>query len=416
MADTISFSIPEFSTYIGRILPLLDEQQRRIVIGGMVAMAGRGGLKRISQITGISQPTLIKGRNECEALSAAEPQGREACVDSNRIRKEGGGRKSVTDHHSEIESALTQLLDGHVIGNPENPLCWTTKSTYTLSKLLADQGMKASPNTVAKLLRNAGFSLQQNRKYVEKAAASPDRDEQFRYINEKCKTFWRDGCPVISVDTKKKELVGNYKNNGAEYRPTKEPRKVNGHDFEGPGGKVAPYGVFDIQANEGFVNVGLSADTAEFATASIRRWWEEMGKVRYSSARKLMITADCGGSNGYRTRLWKVCLQRLANETNLEIHVSHFPPGTSKWNKIEHLLFAQISRCWRGQPLESLEVIVSLIAATTTDTGLSVQCAIDDNEYQRGIAVSDEEMAVVNLEKSSWRGDWNYIIRPQEHQ
>ena len=409
MADTIPVSVPKLGAYIERILPLLDEQQRRIIIGGMVTLVGYGGLKQISQISGISQPTLIKGKKEWETMPA-EP----ISTDLRRIRKEGAGRKSVKELHPEIGAALTQLLDGHVIGNPENPLCWTTKSTYTLAKLLADQGMKVSPKTVARLLKEAGFSLQQNRKYVEKAAASPDRDEQFRYINEKCKAFWQDSCPVISVDTKKKELVGNYKNNGAEYRPVYEPRKVNGHDFEGPGGKVAPYGVFDIQANEGFVNVGISADTAEFAAASIRRWWETMGRERYPNARKLMITADCGGSNGNRTRLWKVCLQSLANETNLEIHVSHFPPGTSKWNKIEHLLFAQISRCWRGQPLESLEIIVSLIAATTTDTGLRVQCAVDDNEYERGISISDEELAAVNLEKDSWRGDWNYVIRPAQ--
>lgn len=415
MNDSISISVSSLTTFIGRMIPQLDEQQRRLFTGALVDAVGRGGLKLVSQITGMSQTTLAKGRNECDSL-VCDPGIRKKSGAAGRIRREGGGRKALTENYPEIDAAIEKLTDGHVVGNPENPLCWTTKSTYSLAKLLHDQNIHVSAQSVGKRLKALGFSLQQNRKYVEKGSDSPDRNKQFELINEQCKIFQNQGLPVISVDTKKKELVGNYKNGGREYRRTGDPRLVNGHDFEGEGGKAAPYGIYDINADEGFVNVGISADTAEFAVSSILRWWETMGVKRYPEAKKLMITADCGGSNSVRAKLWKVELQKLADRTGLEIQVSHFPPGTSKWNKIEHRLFAQISRNWRGQPLESLAVIVSLIASTTTAAGLRVQCELDENEYQRGIRISDEDIAKVNLNRNAWRGDWNYTIKPHsEH-
>ena len=400
---------------IGQMMPRLDEQNRRIFAAAIANMLGHGGGKVVCDITGLSKPTLTKGRRECAELicdPSAHNSARE--LTDERIRREGGGRKPARELYPDLREALKRLLDGSVVGNPENPLCWTTKSTYILSSLLKELGYNVSPMTVARELKDMGFSLQQNRKYIQKGEASPDRDAQFNFINEQCKTFLAEMCPVISVDTKKKELVGKFKNNGAEYRPKGEPRKVNDHDFMEEGGRVSPYGVYDIDAREGFVNLGMSADTAQFAVEGIRRWWEQLGCKRYPNAHKLMITADCGGSNGYRTRLWKTSLQEFANETGLSIYVSHFPPGTSKWNKIEHLLFAQITRCWRGQPLETIELIVSLINATTTSSGLKVSCLVDANTYERGIKVSDKELTAVNLEKQGWRGDWNYIIHPQK--
>lgn len=405
----------ELSWYLGIVAPRIDEHNRRLFMSAMAKILGHGGIKIVSGITGISQPTLTKGRRECVEL-VSDPKARSSIseLSAERVRKEGGGRKSAKEQYPGLMDALDALMDGFVVGNPENPLRWSTKSTYTLSLLLKDQGYKICPNTVASALKEMGFSLQQNRKYIQKGESSPDRNAQFQFINDQCKHFLSETCPVISVDTKKKELVGNFKNNGAEYRPKGEPRKVNDHDFIEEGGRVAPYGVYDIGANQGFVNLGTSADTAEFAVEGIRRWWEHSGLKRYPEARKLMITADCGGSNGYRTRLWKTSLQTLANETGLSIHVSHFPPGTSKWNKIEHLLFAQITRCWRGQPLETVDLIVSLIQATTTSTGLRVACQVDRNTYERGKKVSDGELAAVNIERQDWHGEWNYIIHPQQ--
>lgn len=411
MTPIVTFSENELRALFDRLLPMLDEQQRRVFVGAVVDQAGRGYLKLISKLANLSQPTVIRGRTEYRDQSVDLSEHRQA-QGNVRIRKEGGGRKSITKKNPGIEKALLEILDGSVVGNPENPIYWTTKSTYTIAKLLKEKGFDVCPNSVAKLLKELDFSLQQNRKYVERGGDSPDRNQQFNFISEQCKEFAANNCPVISIDAKKKELIGNYKNNGSEYREHNNPRKVNDHDFEGEGGKATPYGIYDINANEGFVNVGISTDTAEFATESIRRWWNTMGKQRYPNAEKLMITADCGGSNGARLRLWKVCLQELANETGLEIHVCHFPPGTSKWNKIEHQLFAQISRCWRGQPLETLAILISLISATTTDTGLSVKCELDTTEYMKGIKISDEDLAAVRLERNEWRGDWNYTIHP----
>lgn len=397
--------------FFGTCMPLFDERSRRIVGASFADMLGHGGKKVVAEITDLSYPTIAKGAEEIASLPS-DPKARRSVKEEVRVRAEGGGRKTAAELHPEITEKLADLLEGHVVGNPENPLCWTTKSTYTLSALLLENGIKVSPNTIGNILKEQGFSLQQNRKYTEKGEKSPDRNAQFEFINDQCKAFLAKNLPVISVDTKKKELVGEFKNAGQEYRKKGTPRKVNGHDFMGPEGKAAPYGVYDINRNEGFVNVGTSSDTAEFAAFSIKRWWETMGKERYPDAKDLMITADCGGSNSVRGRLWKVELQKLANEFGLNIHVSHFPPGTSKWNKIEHRLFAQISRTWRAQPLETLEVIVLLIASTTTKTGLIVKCELDEKEYQRGIKVSDEEMAAVNLKRNDWRGDWNYTISP----
>ena len=412
MPDTFNVSTERLDQFMGRIIPLLNERDRRLFAGSVVDLLGRGGMTYVRGATGLAKGTVRKGQKECQELEC-NPKARKTVKENQPIRQAGAGRKTVVEHNPTVMDEIHSQLDGHVIGNPENPLTWTTKSTYGLAEELKKKGIVISPKSVGRLLKADGFSLQQNRKYVEKGGKSEDRDEQFRLINERVKSFIQQGQPVISVDTKKKELVGNYKNNGSEYRPSGKPRLVNDHDFEGEGGRAAPYGVYDIANNEGFVNVGISADTAEFAAFSIRQWWDTMGKARYPNATKLMITADGGGSNSSRSRLWKLQLQKLADETGLEICMAHFPPGTSKWNKIEHRLFAQISRNWRGQPLETLQVIVSLISATTTNTGLTVKCQLDKNTYEKGIKVSDEEFEAINLIRDAWRGDWNYRIAPQ---
>ncbi len=397
--------------FVGKVMPLFDERQRRLVLGSLAAEIGHGGVTFLHALTGMSRVTLTKGQAESQTLEI-NPKARPSVSERTPARKEGGGRKSITESQPGIKEALLQLLDGSTVGNPENPLCWTTLSTYDLAKALQTKGFKASPSSVQQLLKELGFSLQLNRKFVEKGSANDDREQQFRFINENAKKFMESCCPVISIDAKKKELVGNYKNNGREYRPKGNPRKAEAHDFQGELGKATPFGIYDIDANEGFVNVGISSDTAEFAVNSIREWYLTMGRQRYPNAKRLMITADGGGSNGSRNRLFKRELQKFATEFQLEVHVFHYPPGTSKWNKIEHRLFAQISRNWRGKPLETLAIIVSLIAATTTATGLKVMCKLDRNLYQTGIKVSDKEMAGLNLLRHTWRGDWNYVILP----
>ena len=399
--------------FVGKAMPLLDERQRRLVLGSLAAALGRGGITFLHEITGMSRVTLTKGQSESEMLKP-DPKARPSIEEMAPARKEGGGRKSVIESQPDLKTRLLSLLDGNTIGNPENPLCWTTLSTYDIANTLKTQGFKVGPTSVRALLKELGFSLQLNRKFVEKGSAHDDRDAQFRNINENAKRFMAAGSPVISIDAKKKELVGNYKNNGREYRPKGNPRKVQCHDFQGELGKATPFGIYDVDANEGFVHVGISSDTAEFAVNSIREWYLTMGSLRYPNAKQLMITADGGGSNGSRNRLFKRELQKFATEFQLAVHVFHYPPGTSKWNKIEHRLFAQISRNWRGQPLETLEIIVNLIAATKTKTGLKVECKIDPNEYEKGIKVSDEEMAGLNLLRRAWRGDWNYVILPRD--
>lgn len=397
--------------FVGIMMTILDERQRRIFLGAYSHSLGHGSIKELHELTGLSAPTIIAGKKEASQI-VPDPKSRLAKDECLRTRKPGSGRKSVVEKNPDIEKSLLLLLDGNIIGNPENPLCWTTKSERHLEAELRSQGYKIGRETIALLLRKMNFSLQQNKKYVE-GGNHPDRDAQFRFINAKAKEFQSAFLPVISVDAKKKELIGNYKNNGEEWTPSGNPTLVNVYDFIGDGGRATPYGIYDLSRNEGYINVGISSDTAEFAVNSIRSWWNEMGHAVYPDATSIMITADGGGSNGSRNRLWKKCLQDFANETRLKIHVTHFPPGTSKWNKIEHRLFSFISKNWCSRPLESLVVMVSLIASTTTEKGLSVKVGVDINTYEKGIKVTDSEMQEFNLTRDEWHGDWNYIISPQ---
>ena len=396
--------------FVGTMMKVLDERGKRLFLGSYSECLGRGGITELSKVSGMSRITITAGQKESHTISGVIP---DAHIE-HRVRIPGAGRKSIEQKYPHIREELLKLLDGNTVGNPENPLCWTTKSLRNLEEGLREKGIGTNHVTIGSLLEDMGFSLQQNRKYTESGDAGPDRDAQFRFINDHAKKFLESGFPVISVDTKKKELIGNYKNSGVEYRPKKYPVIVNDHDFpDAERGKAAPYGIYDIGRNEGFVNVGLSADTGAFAVNSIRSWWQSMGKDRYPETTKLMITADGGGSNGRRNRLWKISLQEFANETGLKIYISHFPPGTSKWNKIEHRLFSQISKNWRGRPLETIQIIVNLIASTTTKEGLKVQCAVDDNTYERGIKVTDEELDALNMTPNKWHGEWNYAIAPQ---
>lgn len=397
--------------FVGVMMTILDERQRRIFLGTYSQCLGHGSIKELHELTGVSAPTIIAGKKEASQITP-DPKSRPCKEECLSTRKPGSGRKPVTEKSPDIEAALLQLLEGNTIGNPENPLCWTTKSERNLEAELRSQGFQIGRETIAQLLRKMNFSLQQNKKYVE-GGDHPDRDAQFSFINRKAKWFLAAGQPVLSVDAKKKELVGNYKNNGRELAPSGKHVLVNVYDFLGEGGRATPYGIYDISRNEGFVNVGISSNTAEFAVNSIRTWWNEMGSSAYPGASSIMITADGGGSNGSRNRLWKKCLQDFANETRMSIHVTHFPPGTSKWNKIEHRLFSFISKNWRGRPLETLAIIVSLISATTTQEGLKVQSGIDTNTYKKGIKVTDSEIAELSLTRDEWHGEWNYVISPQ---
>ena len=330
-----------------------------------------------------------------------------------RIRAKGAGRKPIAETQPGIKEAIERLVDPETYGDPTNPLRWTTKSLRNLQKELQSEGFKIGYDKVGDLLKELGYSLQQNKKMKQVGVESPDRDAQFKHINGTAKQYITVGNPVISIDCKKKENIGNFKNTGSEYQPKNHPKMVLDHDFPLPElGKAAPYGIYDIAGNNGFVNVGISADTAQFAVNSIRMWWLQMGKEQYPDASALYITADGGGSNGSRCKLFKTELQKLANELNIPIEVSHFPPGTSKWNKIEHRLFSQISKNWRGRPLETLEIIVELISSTTTNNGLNVKCVIDRNIYPRGIKVSDEELKDVNIIRNNFCGNWNYTIFP----
>ena len=381
----------------------LDERLRRIVAAAEAAVIGYGGISVVSRETGVSRRAITLGRKELK-----HPEG----ASDKRIRKEGGGRKRTIDKDPTLRQDLESLIEPVSRGDPESPLRWTCKSVRKLSDELNQKGHRISHKLVAELLHKMGYSLQANRKTLE-GASHPDRNAQFEYINNKVKKYQAIEQPVISVDTKKKELVGDFKNGGKELRPKGNPEKVRVHDFEIPElGKDSPYGVYDVTWNWGWVNVGIDHDTAAFAVESIRRWWQFMGEGRYSEAKQLLITADSGGSNGYRIKLWKLELQKLANETGLSISVSHLPPGTSKWNKIEHRLFSFISQNWRGKPLVSHEVIVNLIAATTTREGLRVQCQLDTKSYPAGIKVSDKEMASVNIQRDSFHGEWNYTVSP----
>jgi transposase len=386
--------------------PVLDERGRRRFASAEALAAGHGGVSAVSRITGIARSTIGRGLAELrgEAVAGA-PAG--------RVRRPGGGRKSLTLTDATLLGDLKGLLESATRGDPMAPLLWTAKSLRKLAAELRGLGHRIGHNSVAELLRGLGYSLQANRKTLE-GASHPDRDAQFNYINEAVKAALAAGEPAISVDTKKKELVGDFKNNGRQYRPKGDPEKVRVHDFLIPElGRAAPYGVYDIADNSGWVSVGIDHDTASFAVHSIRRWWQTMGAARYPGATRLVITADGGGSNGSRVRLWKLELQGLANELGIEITVCHLPPGTSKWNKIEHRLFSFITQNWRGRPLVSYQTIVQLIAATTTDAGLTVRSELDTNTYPKGVKVPDAEIDALNLHRHPFHGDWNYTIKPR---
>ena len=384
--------------------PVIDERTRRLLVAAESSALGPGGISIVSQATGVSRQVIRQGLRELKE-TPVPPAG--------RIRRVGGGRKKSKEKDTSLVADLERLVEPLTRGDPESSLRWTCKSVRNLADELKRQGHKISYPVVAELLHELGYSLQSNRKTKE-GSTHPDRNQQFEYINARVERAISGKQPVISVDTKKKELVGDFKNSGADWRPKGEPERVRMHDFPIPElGRVAPYGVYDLAANSGWVSVGLDHDTASFAVETIRRWWHAMGQERYPEAQQLIITADGGGSNGSRLRLWKLELQKLADETGLLIAVSHFPPGTSKWNKIEHRLFSFISKNWRGQPLTSLEVIVSLIAATTTKKGLKVHAVIDDSTYPAGTKVSDSAMKEINLQRDPFHGEWNYEIRPR---
>ncbi len=378
---------------------LLDKRQRRVVAAADALALGRGGVSKVALASGLSRTTIHSGLKELQ-------RGAEA---SGTVRRPGGGRYRIVDHSPRIVKELERLVDPVTRGDPRSPLRWTCKSTRQLAAALTRNGYPVSHPTVADLLHELGYSLQANAKTLE-GASHPDRDEQFHYINRQVRRYLKHKWPVISVDTKKKELVGQYANKGQEWRKKGSPRNASVHDFPAGVPKAVPYGVYDIAQDSGWVNVGCDNDTAEFAVESIRRWWMQVGKRAYPQARKLLICADSGGSNGYRTRLWKCELQALADLAGVEITVYHFPPGTSKWNKIEHRLFSFISMNWRGQPLISHEVIVNLIGATKTRTGLRVKARLDKRKYPRSIKVSDEELAIVKLKPHKFHGEWNYTI------
>ena len=393
------------------LAPVLDERRLRLYLAAEALTLGRGGVSAVSRATGVSRPTITAG---CHEIKQGDTN---ASKDTARlIRRPGGGRKRTISTDPSLLGDLESLIEPVTRGDPESPLRWTAKSVRRLADELNSMGHKTSHKMVGNLLYDLDYSLQANRKTLE-GSSHPDRNAQFEHIHQKVKEFQTAGQPVISVDAKKKELVGDFKNNGREIRPKGNPEKVRVYDFKiDELGKVAPYGIYDQTKNTGWVNVGTDHDTAAFAVESIRRWWKMMGKKIYPKAHRLLITADGGGSNGYRVRLWKTELQKLADEIDIEISVSHLPPGTSKWNKIEHRLFSFISQNWRGKPLISHQVIVKLIASTTTGTGLTVKCKLDTNEYPTGIKITDQELMQVNLERDPFHGEWNYTIKPKNHQ
>jgi hypothetical protein len=389
------------------LAPLLDERMRRQWAAAEAQAYGWGGVRAVSGAIGMSPNTIVKGLAELAARREDPGAPLEA-----RLRVSGGGRLRATDADPELAEALERLVNPATRGDPMSPLRWTCKSTYQLAMELKRQGHPVSPRTVGRLLKADGYSLQSNRKTKE-GGDHPDRNAQFEHINATVTKFQQRGQPVISVDTKKKELVGEFKNGGQEWQPKGEPEKVLVHDFlDKDLGKAIPYGVYDVGENQGWVSVGIDHDTARFATEAIRRWWKKMGAKRYRDAKALLITADGGGSNGSRCRLWKIALRDLAVRLELPIHVCHFPPGTSKWNKIEHRMFCHITQNWRGRPLVSHEVIISLIATTATQTGLKIRAELDVGSYPTGIKVTDEELAAINLKRDKFHGEWNYSIFP----
>jgi hypothetical protein len=387
-----------------RLSPYLDERGRRLFAAVEANASGHGGIAAVSRVTGIAASTIGRGLKE---LVAEEP------LAPGRVRRAGGGRRPLVSEDPSLLPDLLALVEPDERGDPMSPLRWTSKGLRRLARELTGLGHQISHTVVGELLKEQKFSLQGNRKTRE-GSANPDRDAQFRHISKSVTEALADRQPVISVDTKKKELVGDFRNGGREWRPQGKPEEVRVHDFLIKDlGRAVPYGIYDIASNAGWVSVGINHDTAEFAVQTIRRWWYEIGSVQYADANRLLITADGGGSNGSRVRLWKRELQRLADEIGIDIVVHHLPPGTSKWNKIEHRLFSFISKNWRGQPLISLKVIVSLIAATTTKKGLKVHAEIDDRQYPQGLKIADQEMAQINLHRDTFHGEWNYEIRPR---
>ena len=379
----------------------LDERARRRWAAAEARSLGWGGIAAVAIATGMSDRTIRTGIVELDDPEAAP---------ATRQRREGGGRKSLEAKQPGIAEALECLVGPEARGDPMSPLRWTCKSTRTLAAELSQQGFEISGNTVGRLLRSSSYSLQANRKTVE-GKQHPDRDAQFKHINRRVRTFQRSGQPAISIDTKKKEPLGKMKNPGRTYRRKGDPERVKTHDFPDKElGKAVPYGVYDMTYNEAGVSVGVSHDTSEFAVASIRRWWERLGRARYPRARRLLITADCGGSNSPRTRLWRWSLQQFANEVGLTIEVIHYPPGTSKWNKIEHRLFCHITRNWQGVPLETFEIVVNLIGATTTKSGLEVHAWLDEADYEKGKKLTDSQLAEVRIRRDAFHGEWNYKI------
>jgi Rhodopirellula transposase DDE domain len=385
--------------------PVLDERSRRLWAAAEALELTWGGVTHVAAATGLSRNTIASGMRELQRqLGGAIP--------SKRIRREGGGRKCLEETDPGLWDALDVLIDPVTRGDPESPLRWTCKSTRRLAEELCRRGHPIAARTVAALLIDMGYSLQANRKTRE-GGKHPDRNAQFEYISVQVQRLQKRGLPVVSVDTKKKELVGDFKNAGQEWQPQGEPEEVRVHDFKDPElGKAIPYGVYDVTNNQGWVSVGIDHDTAHFAARTIGSWWKSMGSQRFPRARQLLITADGGGSNSYRSRLWKVALQALADEIDLKLWVCHFPPGTSKWNKIEHRLFSYITKNWRGKPMVSRQAIVNLIANTKTTTGLIVRAVLDTNQYETGIKVSDEELARVKITPAEFHGEWNYAISP----
>ena len=389
---------------------MLDERARRIWAATEAEAIGHSGVSLVAEVTGLSRTTIHAGISELLAIRRGEIPG---SLKGGRLRAVGGGRKRLALNDPTLLADLEFLVDPATKGDPMSPLRWTSKSTTHLATALQQRGHKISARTVASMLIAQGYSLQANRKSKE-GEIHPDRDKQFAHISDQAKEFQQDDQPVISVDTKKKELIGEYKNGGQEWQPKGKPEHVSDHDFPDPAvSKAVPYGIYDVGANLGWVSVGTDHDTPEFAVQSIRTWWEQMGRPMYPKATRLLVTADCGGSNSYRSRAWKVHLQKLADETGLEISVCHFPPGTSKWNKIEHRMFCHITQNWRGRPLVSLEVVVSLIGAVTTRKGLKIRATLDPGKYALGTKVTDQELAQVQLRKSDFQSAWNYSIIPR---
>jgi hypothetical protein len=408
MPDTAT--VQSLRTKFEALRPQMTERLRRHWAATEATALGRGGITAVAAATGMSRTTITRGIRE---LGEPAVPGSDADLPPGRSRRPGGGRKPLTQTDPTLLADLDALVEPSTRGDPQSPLRWTSTSTRRLAEALRRKGHRIGERAVAALLKDQGYSLQANRKTKE-GGSHPDRDAQFRHIAARARAFQRRGQPVVSVDAKKKELVGDFRNGGREWRPKGTPEAVRVHDFQDKRlGKAIPSSVYDVAANQGWVSVGIDHDTARFAVEALRRWWRAMGSGRYPGATELLVTADSGGSNGSRCRLWKVALQELADETGLRISVCHLPPGTSKWNKIEHRLFCHITQNWRGRPLRSLEVIVSLIGGTTTSTGLVVRAGLDPRPYAKGVTVSDAELAAVRIRRAKFHGDWNYTISPR---